>query len=206
MSREVTELRHQGKLKEAYELAIREREQEPGEWADAALFWVLYDMAKLHLLKSDSQAKAEAKRCIDIMQELTSTMADSNGLGKENLKRLQRMLIPYFDELKILSEQSKSNPREAYTKALALCGTQGERIDAELHEDFGWIVYRYMRERLTELTSLEVRGLLRDYIKLKNPRPSMLHSMILNFASNFARENQDFVFPSFMKLQYFGYF
>ena len=200
MSREVTELRHQGKLKEAYELAIREREQEPGEWADAALFWVLYDMAKLHLLKSDSQAKAEAKRCIDIMQELTSTMADSNGLGKENLKRLQRMLIPYFDELKILSEQSKSNPREAYTKALALCGTQGERIDAELHEDFGWIVYRYMRERLTELTSLEVRGLLRDYIKLKNPRPSMLHSMILNFASNFARENQDFVFPSFMKL------
>lgn len=38
MSREVTELRHQGKLKEAYELAIREREQEPGEWADAALF------------------------------------------------------------------------------------------------------------------------------------------------------------------------
>ena len=86
MSREVTELRHQGKLKEAYELAIREREQEPGEWADAALFWVLYDMAKLHLLKSDSQAKAEAKRCIDIMQELTYTMADSNGLGKENLK------------------------------------------------------------------------------------------------------------------------
>lgn len=200
MSREVTELRRQGRLQEAYELAIREREQEPGEWADAALFWVLYDMAKRHLQNPDSQAKTEARHCIDRMQLLSSTMADNNGTGNECLQRLKRMLVPNFDELKRLCELSKTDPREAYRSAIQLCGTQSERIDADLHEDFGWIVYRYMRERLKELSSVEVRRLLRDYINLKNPRPSMLHSMILSFASNFARENHDFVFPNFIKL------
>lgn len=200
MSREVTELRYQGRLQEAYELAIRERLQEPGEWTDANLFWVLYDMAKRHLQKTDSQSKTEAKNCIDKMQELTSTMADGNGTGKECLLRLKRMLIPNFDELKRLCELSKTNPRDAYQRAIQLCGTQCERIDADLHEDFGWVVYRYMRERLKELSSVEVRRLLRDYINLTNPRPSLLHSMILSFASNFARENHDFVFPNFIKL------
>lgn len=200
MSREVTDLRRAGRLEEAYELAIRERKEEPGAWSDTALFWVLYDMAKLNLQRNSPQAKLNAKECMDRMQELSTTIIDDSDTAKNCLSWLRKQLIDHYDTLKAISEQSKSNPIAAYDKAVLLCGSKGESIDSQLHEDFGWIIYRYMRVRLEELTSLEVRGLLRDYMSLKNPRPSMLHSTILGFAAKFARTHHDFIFPNFLKL------
>ena len=43
--REVTNLRRKGKLKEAYDMARRELNEDPNEWTRMSMFWVLRDLA-----------------------------------------------------------------------------------------------------------------------------------------------------------------
>jgi tetratricopeptide (TPR) repeat protein len=68
------------------------------------------------------------------------------------------------------------------------------------HETYGWIIYRYIKAEENNLTSIQVRTFLRDYMNLKNERPSMLHSMILNFALNYSKTHSDFNFYNFFVL------
>jgi hypothetical protein len=68
------------------------------------------------------------------------------------------------------------------------------------HESYGWIIYRYIKAEENNLSSVEVRTFFRDYMNLKNERPSMLHSMILNFALNYSKTHSDFKFYNFLLL------
>src|SRR5690606_18445493 len=74
------------------------------------------------------------------------------------------------------------------------------KLEEVHHEAYGWIIYRYLKSDINQLNSVQVRTFLRDYMNLKNERPSMLHSMILNFALNFSKSNKDFKFFNFFKL------
>lgn len=203
---EITALRHQGNLKEAYQLAKELLRQEPGEWANMAMFWVLRDIALQSIASSSTSGIEKAQKCLDSMKSLQPEMVDSFGTGIVAIQKIQKALVPNYDELKILVELSKTEPCQAYDKAICLGGPKAENLDLVLHEDFGWILYRYFKARLNELSSLEVRGLLCDYIMLKNKRPSMLHSMILNFAISFAKNHADFQFPAFLELWGLGNF
>lgn len=111
-----------------------------------------------------------------------------------NFKKKTMEQISEYDEL------SKSDPCQAYAKAVVIAGKQAENLDQIFHENFGWILYRYLKVQIYVMPSVEIRKLLRDYIKLKNKRPSLLHSKMLEFALNFAKENSDFRFPGFLKL------
>ncbi len=106
-------------------------------------------------------------------------------------------------DMKQYVELSKTQPRDAYSQVVAFAGKRAEKLDDALHDAFGWILYRYCKSRCNELSSREVRGLLFDYIKLKNQRPSLLHSVVLGFALGFAKEHTDFIFPKF--LEYWGF-
>ena len=68
------------------------------------------------------------------------------------------------------------------------------------HESYGWVIYRLLKAEESNLSSVEVRIFLRDYMNLKNERPSMLHSMILNFALRYSKEHSDFNLYKFFKL------
>ncbi len=192
---EITALRRQGKLKEAFRLAEEMQIQEPGEWADTAMFWVLRDM----FLENDRDEESK-NECLERMKRLLPTMKDDKGVGKLTVAKLQRAQLPNAEEIRKCTALSKTNPCQAYEEAVACGGKQAERLNAALHEDFGWILYRYLKDRADGMSSVEVRTLLRDYLCLNVPRPSMLHSMILHFALGFAKNHAEFLFPKFLRM------
>lgn len=68
------------------------------------------------------------------------------------------------------------------------------------HEAYGWIIFRYLSIEGANLSSVQFRRLLRDYINLHNQRPSLLHSQILNQACKASDRFADFNLLSFIKL------
>lgn len=141
-----------------------------------------------------------AKRCIYRMSKLSRHMVDDSGMGRLVVRKLWRMACPGFDELQQCAERSKSEPVEAYQQAVAVAGKQGEHIDAPLHEQLGWIICRYLKAHYEVMQPLQVKLTLLNYLKLRNPRPSLLHSQILEFALKFARTTTDFRLDGFLKL------
>lgn len=192
---DVTELRKAGKYNEAYALALRELNEDPNEWTKMSMFWVLRDYTqKVYMAKGEIQ---NAISCLNQMKQLLPGMIDDSGAGERAYNALCKHVLPGADFIKKASELSKTDPITAYDSAIKRFGKTGYTLDAGLHEDFGWIIYRYLKKKSESLTSVENRGLLRDYMMLKNDRPSLLHSMILNFALNFAKSHPDFSFYKF---------
>lgn len=193
--KEVTFLRKAGKLEDAFSLAKQELDNDPNEWTRMSMFWVLRDYARNEFIPQGEIDKA--KKCLEQMGTLLPDMIDDSGVGQKAYQNLCKQILPYADVLKRLSELSKTDPNGAYNAMTAKFGKTGDSIDESLHEDFGWIVYRYMKANSDQLTSIQIRTLLRDYMLLKNGRPSMLHSTILNFALNFSKGHSDFSFYRF---------
>lgn len=196
--RDVTNLRKEGRLNEALELARRELNEDPNEWTRMSLFWVLRDFAMNQFVPTNNLE--QARYCLDQMEELLPDMMDDNGAGKRAYQHLYKLILPNANEIKQISDMSKTNPNEAYQRITEKFGTVAQNIDPKLHEDFGWIVYRYMKANSDQLTSIQIRCLLRDYMQLQNERPSLLHSMILNYALNFSKGHSDFSFYRFFML------
>lgn len=195
--KEVTLLRKNGNLKEAYKMAIDDlKEDRNNPWAQMSLFWVLRDMCQQLFNRNDID---KAKICLKEMSLLLPTMMDDSGAGEKAYTNLYKQLQPNADAISKASELSKNDPSRAYVQAKNYIDSPN-KIDSALHEDLGWIIYRYIKAEVSNLTSLEVRMLLKDYMYLKNERPSVLHSQMLNFALNFSKEHSDFSFYRFFLL------
>ena len=95
----------------------------------------------------------------------------------------------------------KSDPSNAYVQVKNYIDSAND-VDSALHEELGWIIYRYIKAKnFTKFwTSLEIRTLLKDYMYLRNERPSMLHSQILNFALSFSKNILNLAFYRFFML------
>lgn len=195
---EVTSLRKAGKLNEAFDLARRELDEDPNEWTRMSLFWVLRDWAIKQYLPANKVN--ETRCCLEQMERLLPDMIDDNGAGKAACQHLHRLLLPNANEVENASDLSKTNPDEAYSKMVELFGKNAEKLEDELHEKFGWVLYRYMKANSDQLTSVQIRCLLRDYMQLRNERPSLIHSTFLNYAVNFSKGHADFSFYKFFIL------
>lgn len=195
---EVTLLRKEGKLQEAYDLACHELSEERNEWTCMSMFWVLRDTVDKKFLPANNLE--EARNCLKQMKDLLPDMIDTSGAGERAYKYLSKLILPNAKEMKDASDLSKTNPNEAYLKATELFGKDAKQLDVNLHEDFGWVVYRYVKAYSEKLTSVQTRCLLRDYMQLQNERPSLLHSTFLNYALNFAKGHPDFSFYRFFIL------
>ena len=192
----ITQLRHEGKLSEAYQMAQAMMEETPGQWANSAMFWVLRDMVKQAMSEGNM---AQAKEHFERLKALYPEVNDDKGMAKRSINTLLRSLTPQSDELKSLNELSKSNPMEAYNKAVAIAGSQGQNIGESLHEDFGWIVYRCAKAKCGEQSDGVFDKLLGDYLALKTARPSLLHSMMLGLAVNYSKQCADFDFVGYLR-------
>lgn len=190
--KDVTILRKEGKIKEAYDLARGELAEDPNDWTRMSLFWVLRDLAIKQFLP-DNKIN-ETRRCLEQMERFLPNMVDNNGAGEIACQYLRKLLLPNANEIKHFLDLSKNQPDDAYRESVELWGRNAGQLCDGLHEDFGWIVYRYMRANNNQLTSFQIRCLLRDYMQLKNKRPSLLHSMVLNYALNFSKDHTDFSF------------
>lgn len=196
--KEVTILRRAGKLEEAYDMARRDLNEEPNEWTRMSLFWVLRDIAmKIYV---PTQNIEKARTCLNQMKNLLPNMLDDNGAGEIAYHNLHKLILPHANEVKSALELSKTDSNAAYKNITTLFGTDARQLESEFHEDFGWIIYRYMKANTNQLTSVQIRCLLRDYMQLKNERPSLLHSVILNYALTFSNGHSDFNFYKFFIL------
>ena len=67
-------------------------------------------------------------------------------------------------------------------------------------EETGWDIYRYMKANMEAMNSQEARTLLACYMKMGLPRPSLLHSLMLNIALRMAKKFPDFQFDRFFDM------
>ena len=194
--KEVTTLRKSGRLHEAYNMAKADLEQEQSEWTYSAMFWVISDYGKLYLGQGDKQ---KARECLGKMTNLLEHMDDNEGYAERAIKNLHRLLIPNWNLVYNMSELAKAgNVEEAYNKLVEI--NKSTPLDAELHDDFGWVIYRYLNKKFEDIGSVNSRKALAIYMNLENERPSLLHSQILNVATKVSEKYEDFKFLPFLRM------
>lgn len=170
-------------------------EDNSDEWIQKAFAWVLIDLCKYYLAgRNLNQAGVCYNELITI---------DFQGYEDEIIENQKSFLRPKIDtnysEIQKAEELIKNgNNKEALAIFKNLISQN--RLTELHHESYGWIIYRYIKAEESNLSSVDVRTFLRDYMNLKNERPSMLHSMILNFALNYSKTHSDFKFYNFFLL------
>lgn len=194
--REINDLRKSGKLDEAEALARQDVSEVNDKWAWNAFFWVMRAKC-MNAFRANEQDKAKAY--YEEASEALEHMEDDD-VASQNLDRLHTMLMPHYDEVEKAEQLSKNRTDvvSPYLQVKAIYD-KGE-LDESLHETFGWIIYRYLNANYRQLGSIESRRVLVVYMKLKNRRPSMLHSQILNVASHMSEIYPDFRLPDFLRL------
>ena len=187
-------LRKEGRLEDAYQLALRLYQQDSDDDINKAFSWVLIDLCK-KFISEQNLSKAQT-----YFNQLSSIQFEYEDEFVETIKKQIHFLKPKIDtnysEIQKAEEQSKNgNNKDALGIFKNLISQN--RLTELHHENYGWIIYRYIKAEESNLSSVEVRTFLRDYMNLKNERPSMLHSMILNFALNYSKTHNDFKFYNF---------
>jgi len=195
-SQEVFELRREGSLDEAYKMALEVIATNPNDdWNIKALAWCLYDLIK----KSSSQNKySDAKNYLVKLESLKIDPSDD-------------ILISCVKNAKVLADQNKKIILDAKEKSKK--GEHKEALklfrlaikafpdDIDLNNQYAWEIQKEVKVIANEkkINSFELKKLFAEYIKLKNERPSQLHSLFL-FYANKIKDSEDFNFISFLKL------
>ena len=195
-AKELSGVEKLNKLNNALGIARKLYSDEPyDDWIQKAFAWVLIDLCK-HYLTDNNLNQAGA-----CYRELNTI--DFQGYEDEIIENQKNFLRPKIDinysEVHKAEELSKNGKHQ---EALTICKKliSQNQLSELHHESYGWIIYRYIKAEESNLSSVGVRTFLRDYMNLKNDRPSMLHSMILNFALNYSKTHSDFKFYNFFLL------
>ena len=195
--REVTNLRKAGRLDEALNLALNDIRAEKNEYSISALFWVYRDLA---IKEINNGNLSESNKYFEMANSLyVNEMYEMDEYAQKAIEILRRKLTPYWDEIASLTEQSKNGQEElAYNRICEL--NNGNGISNILHEDCGWIIFRYLKRHYVDCGSVQARRALLNYLRLQNNRPSLLHSQMLNLAMAVSEKYQDFKFLPFLEL------
>ena len=199
LANEIYALRKQKQLDEARQRAeeiIRAQEADRDVWK--AYAWTLIDICKREQQNGNVQV---ARNLSDYLCRLdfdpnedyfTETLV-------HKIQSLKLTLNPFFAQIQEAKELSQNGDNDRAWEIMSKLATAGN-LPIEVHENYGWIIYKYLRDHLTTLNSIQVRTALRDYINLQNERPSVLHSQILNFALNYSKQDVSFKLVSFLRL------
>ena len=195
----IYDLRREGKLDDARQRAeeiLREDNTDTDVWK--AYAWTLIDICK----REQQQGNIEgARQTVDYLSGLHfDTRYDE--FADTLVRKIQQLKLsvnPYFAQIQEAKELSQNGNNDRAWEILTQLAAAGN-LPVEAHESFGWTIYRYLRDHISTLTSVEVRTQLRDYINLSNERPSNLHSQILNFALNYSKQDDNFKLIPFLRL------
>lgn len=94
--------------------------------------------------------------------------------------------------------KSEADIDAVYEEAKKLASENAHNL--RVQNGFAWILYRRLHKTWEQLTLPDVKKSLKEYLDLKNPRPSMLHSQILNLALRIGRTVPEFKFIPFLKM------
>lgn len=193
--REITQLRKEGRLQEALEMAENDLRARRDEWSLRAIFWVYRDLCNHHISSGNLQ---EAQSWL-LQAEAVYEELGEDEIAEKALRHLRKAINPHYQLVKQMTELSKeSKTEEAYLRIKPL--NHDGSLEESLHEEYGWIIFRYLKQHFTEMGSMESRKTLFEYIKLSNPRPSLLHSQMLMLASQVSEAYPDLKFIPFIQL------
>ena len=190
-------LRKEGRIDEAFQIALRLYQEESDDDAKKALSWVLIDLCKKFISEQNfNKAQMHFKQLSDIQFDFEDDFVETI---QKQIKFLKPKIDIHYGQIQQADELSK-NGQEKQALDMIRSMIAYNQLSELNHETYGWIIYRYVKAQESNLTSVEVRTFLRDYMNLRNERPSMLHSMILNFALNYSKTHLDFNFYIFFVL------
>lgn len=199
LSTEIYALRRNGLLDYARQLAenfIQEGNIDVDVWK--AYAWTLIDICKR---EQQNGNLVEARKISDFLSHMHfDTQFDefAETLVRK-IQALRLMVNPFYAQIQEAKELSQNGNNDKAWEILTQLSADGN-LPGEAHESYGWAIYRYLREHIAQLDSIQVRTQLKNYIYLHNERPSKLHSQILNFALNYSKQDGNFRFISFFKL------
>lgn len=194
-SRRVLELRREGKIQEALNMALQLYQIDPNDsWNQSALAWPLIDMCKAALVQNNL---AEAQKYFNQLIAIKFTSVDD--IVTSQIAFLKPKIDSNYSKIQEAENWSKNGNHKLALTTMKAMFANNQLLDIH-HEAYGWIMYRYIKAEEKNVSSVEIRSLMRDYMNLSNERPSMLHSTFLNFALNFSKEHLDFNLYSFFLL------
>lgn len=186
-SRDVFSTRKEGKLDEAYKMAI-ELINKPGndEWDIKAFAWCVID-----LIKRDAQSgkSEDIRRYSDQLRSLNIDASDK--ILTDQREYALRLCNPNGQEIlkaKSLSKQGDHHGALNLYKRIYNNGDQSIDVQTGL----AWELYR-VAKGMTEQTPVNFNGAKRfinDYLKLNTEKPSLLHTCILQLADKIAKEGK----------------
>ena len=185
-TKKVFELRKNKQLDDAYKIASHLFKNEPNdEWTQKAYAWVLIDIIKVESTKNLEQAK-------NFFNQLNAI----NFVTKDDILSKQiDLLKPKLDTSYSLiqqAEQLSKNGKHQESLEIFQKIKQSGTLSINHHESYGWILYRYVKAFENTLTIDVFKKILFEYLNLKNEKPSLLHSMILQIAVHYASTHKDF--------------
>ena len=128
--KEVTQLRKNGQLAEALQMAKADLELEQNNWTYSALFWVYNDMCKLSI---EQNQMPEAQTIVERMESIFQYLNDNEGFANNVINLLKKKLIPHASEMRQAEEMSRDPERvsEAYNIICNIFNTN--ELSTELH-------------------------------------------------------------------------
>jgi hypothetical protein len=194
-AKELNGINKVNKLNEALQISNNLYQSVPyDEWIQKAFAWVLVDLCKYYMSANNlNQALIHFKQLNNIEFNYPDNIIESQ---KTYLKP---RIDTNYQEINKAEELSKNNKNEEALNIFKQLISENRLNDLH-HEAYGWVIYRHIKNDEKELTSIQVRTFLRDYMNLKNERPSLLHSLILNFALHYSKEHSDFNLYKFFEL------
>lgn len=203
-STEIYALRRDGDLDGARQMAeelINSGDADYDVWK--AYAWTLIDICKRCQQNGETQAAISfANYLVGLSKKMFEPKVSIDEFAEtlvRSIKSLSLSVNPYYAQIQEAKELSQSGNNDKAWGILSQLSKNGN-LPVEAHESYGWVIYRYLKDHYKSMTSEQVRGQLRDYIVLKNERPSLLHSQILNFALNYSKEDENFKLIAFLRL------
>ncbi|MBR6092335.1 MAG: tetratricopeptide repeat protein [Bacteroidales bacterium] len=198
-STEIYDLRREGRLDEARQKAeelLRQDNRDQDVWK--AYAWTLIDICKREQQRGNIEGARQISDYLSRLRFNTTYDEFAETLVKK-IQQLKFTVNPFYAQIQEAKELSQNGNNDRAWEILRQLAIDGH-LPEEAHESYGWTIYRYLRDHISSLNSVEVRTQLRDYINLKNERPSNLHSQILNFALNYSKQDDNFKLVSFLRL------
>ena len=194
-SKEVFAKRKQGFLAEAYNMALELIKQPHDEWNIKAYAWCLIDLIKQ---ENNLNNTLEVQRFSAALKDLE--ISDKDEVLSKSVKYVLSLSDPNMklvNEARTLSKQGlHQDAANIYRTALT-----NSPYNIDIHTSLGWELYNLGKPIFAEenITIYPAKKLLAEYIKLKNERPSRLHSLFLRFADKLVGL-ADFNLVAFLKL------
>lgn len=195
-TKEIFALRKQGKIEEAFNLADALFNIDPNdEWVIKAYAWTLYDKIKILV---EQKEYTKAKQLGEKLEQLPIEESD-----KYLYPSVQRVLLSIDPNREILKRAKAKSEAGDHSEALKLYKEAQIYFqnDLALENAIAWELYRSSKDLFASvpIKLADIKIVLAEYIKLKNERPSRIHSLFLGIADKIIESDQ-FNVISFLKL------